>query len=549
MKFRKIHFGMALALMLLSTAVEAGQTYHVDVNNLGGSSSDSNPGSVDKPWKTAMKAFTTAGPGDTVIFHRGVYRLARTVLTTDLKLDPSRTGPVVFKAPKGEEAVISVMKPIPASAWKLIATTKTGQPIYAATSGEDGRVVNLTQDGMPLARPFPVDPHHPHADSTPEVITQPGEWASSLKDHQVMVCPTDGKPPGDRIEVCDVRPGDGGANLFDLQRDSQDRCRNLHLIFDHLTLEGGNFGFTIRTGFVEFHHCVLRKCFSDMVNMLSGRILVDDCDFSAFGESAIDMTTTGNVPMPPNTPPMSIRNSRFHHNAEVRTAKPRVKGYNAIMLKGGCMDVLVENNDFHHLRVTESTLTLGGSTAGGPLREGCRITARNNFFHDITGNSIAVFAASEDCSFVNNLLRDNHVDDLITLIRSGSGAKNGSLRPVVQNNIFYRNRVKHDVLSLSPMGAAEGLIFDHNLIHDSGDRCCVDDVAITLKEMPSRGFQMHGVNQMPLFRDPAKNDFHPLAESPTVDRGADLHALIPTDADGLARPQGKAFDIGPFEMR
>lgn len=494
-----------------------------------------------------MKAFTTAEAGDTVVFRRGVYRLPRTVLTADLKLDSSRRGPITFKAPKGEEVILTVMKPVVANAWTQIAMTKAGQPVFAAPSGDDGRVINVTQDGMPLARPFPVDPRYPHADSAPEVITQPGEWAASLKDHRVMVCTTDGKPPGDRIEVCDVRGGDGGANLLDLQRDAQNRCRNLHLIFDKLTLEGGNFGFTIRTGFVEFRHCVLRKSFSDLVNTLSGRIVVDDCDFSAFGESAIDVTAAGDGPKPTSTPAMLIRNSRFHHNALVRTARPRVKGYNAVMLKGGCTDIVVENNLFHDLRVTEHALTLGGSTAGGAIREGIGLTARNNIFRDISGSGIVVFASSEDSRFVNNLVRDCKVDELVSLIRVGSSAKTGNLHPLVQNNIFHRNSVEHDILSVSPKGAAEGLIFDFNLISESGERCRMDDVAMNLKDLPAHGSQAHGVSQPPLFRDTGKDDYHPAPGSPVIDRGADLHALVPADVDGISRPQGKAFDIGPHE--
>lgn len=437
-----------LILLAISiTQTHAAAIYHVDVNSLGGPCSDANPGTAEHPWQTAMKAFTTAGPGDTVVFRRGVYRLPRTVLTSDLKLDPSRTEPVVFKALPAEQAVITVLKPIAAKDWTKIATTTAGLPIYAAPSGEDGRVTNLTEGGKPLTRAPTDDPRYPHRDSLPEAISGPGEWASSLRDHRVMICTSDGKPPGNRIEVCDVRGGDGAGNLIDLQRDAQDRCRSLRLVFDHLTLETGFYGITIRTGAVELHHCALRKSFGDLVNTLSGRLVAEDCDFSAFGESAIDVTGPGDAPLPPGTPAMSIRNCRFHHNAEVRSPTPKVKGYNAVMLKGGCADIVVEGCEFYSLRITLSAITLGGSTAGGPAREGMRLTAHNNVFRDITGPaSVVVFEGSEDCRFEHNRITNCDVDGLITF----EGAKERNVRAQVSNNALKGDRVKGAAVPDSP---------------------------------------------------------------------------------------------------
>jgi hypothetical protein len=148
---------------------------------------------------------------------------------------------------------------------------------------------------------------------------------------------------------------------------------------------------------------------------------------------------------------------------------------------------------------------------------------------------------------VNNLVCECKVDTLVEFIRAGSSAASGSLRSVVQNNIFYRNGVKHDIASVSPKGAAVGLIFDHNLINESGERCRMDDVAMSLKELSAHGFQTHGVLAPPKFRDPAANDYRPAPGSPVIDGGADLTTLVPADFEGVSRPRGKAFDIGPFE--
>ncbi|MBI5685304.1 MAG: right-handed parallel beta-helix repeat-containing protein [Verrucomicrobia bacterium] len=538
---------LVLACSMAETHAAAGRTFYVDVNSLDGPSDDSNPGTADRPWQTALKAFNSAGPGDAVIFRRGTYRITRTIHTSDLKLDPSQSAPIVFKAPAGEQAVITNLRHIPAADWKQVATTKSGKPVFGAPASRGARVTNLTQHGVPLKRAFCGDKRSWYEDTPPEAIAGPGEWASSIREGCVYLCSTDGGPPGDSIEVCDVRGSGGSGNLISLERDKEDRCRNLRLVFENLTFETGFHGILIRTGFVELRRCVLRKSFGDLLNTLSGRVVVDGCDFYAFGESAIDVTTPGDGPKPAGTPPMVIRNSRFHDNVVVRA--PGQKGTNGVMLKGKCADIVVEGNQFYNLRTTYGALTLGGSSGGGMPGEGFRLTARNNIFRDITGPYVVLFAGSHDCRLVNNLICNSDVTALISIsFAKPPDPATANLRPQVQNNIFYRNTVKRAVVS-APRGAASGLVMDHNLFAESGNICLLDDAEVPLKDLPHRGHQTHGVNQPPLFRDFARLDFHPTKGSPTTDRGADLRVLVPHDADGTPRPQGQAFDIGPFEER
>jgi hypothetical protein len=519
----------------------------VDVNSLGGTCDDSNPGTADRPWRTALKAFSSAKPGDIVIFRRGIYRLSRTLHTSDLKLDPSETASVTFKAPAGEQAVITNLRPIGAADWKPVAATKSGQPVFAAPASRGARVTNVTQHGVPLKRTFCGDKRSPLEDTPPTAIGGPGEWASSIREGKVYLCTTNGEAPGDSIELCDVKSPTGSGTLIYLERDKEDRCRNLRLIFENLTFETGFHGLLIRTGFVELRQCVLRKSFGDLLNTLSGRVVVDGCDFYAFGESAIDVTAPGDGPKPPGVPPVVIRNSRFHDNVNVRSRGQ--KGTNAVMLKGKCADIVVEGNQFYNMHVTYGALTLGGSSAGGIPGEGFRLTARNNIFRNITGPYVVLFAASHDCRLVNNLICNCNVTDLISInLAKRTDPSTANLRPQVQNNIFHRNIVKRAVVSV-PRGAASGLVMDHNLIAESGNVCVLDDAEVPLNELPRRGYQSHGVYQPPLFRDAVRYDFHPAPGSPATDRGADLRVLVPHDADGTLRPQGRAFDIGPFEAR
>ncbi|MGE5139156.1 MAG: right-handed parallel beta-helix repeat-containing protein [Rudaea sp.] len=72
-------------LTLALPPIPPGSTvFHVS----GRTGSDSNPGTLEAPWKTLQHAVTKIHPGDWVLFARGIYRLPKT--TT---LGPSGTGP------------------------------------------------------------------------------------------------------------------------------------------------------------------------------------------------------------------------------------------------------------------------------------------------------------------------------------------------------------------------------------------------------------------------------------------------------------------------
>ncbi|HEY1939434.1 MAG TPA: choice-of-anchor Q domain-containing protein [Candidatus Angelobacter sp.] len=70
------------------------------------------------------------------------------------------------------------------------------------------------------------------------------------------------------------------------------------------------------------------------------------------------------------------------------------------------------------------------------------------------------------------------------------------------------------------------------------------------------GQTQSNVNSDPLFIDLGKFDFHLLSSSPAKDAGTTVLPANPfvsdkahaTDKDGVARPQGKAFDLGAYEV-
>jgi uncharacterized repeat protein (TIGR02543 family) len=100
------------ALLFLMGAVEsaAAATYYVDVDSRGGPSSDTNPGTIDRPFKTIEKARDTiralGTDGHTVYIRGGTYRLT-SALTFDARDSGSAGAPNVYRSYPGEQPVVS----------------------------------------------------------------------------------------------------------------------------------------------------------------------------------------------------------------------------------------------------------------------------------------------------------------------------------------------------------------------------------------------------------------------------------------------------------
>ena len=63
----------------------------------------------------------------------------------------------------------------------------------------------------------------------------------------------------------------------------------------------------------------------------------------------------------------------------------------------------------------------------------------------------------------------------------------------------------------------------------------------------NRGYGKHDFVAEPQFVDPEKGDFRLKPDSPGVDAGTTIEA-IKTDLRGVKRPQGKAYDVGAYEL-
>ena len=537
---------MVLVATALASTCLAARTFYVDVDGLGGRPSDDNPGTKTRPWQTPLKALAQAAPGDTVVFRGGTYRLPRTLHTSDFRAARHGRAPIALKSHSGETAIITILRPISAAEWMPLADQGV-QTVYRAQVSGGYRVSNVVENGIPLRRARSQDPRNSLQDTPPESLTGAGQWCASIRQRHVWVRTRDGHPPGDRVELCDVGGFGANGNLMYLQPHESGDWAELHLVFERLVLETGFHGLLIRTGFVELRDCRLRKSFGDLLNSNSGRLVVEGCEFEQFGESAIDVTGPGPDAAADGPRATVIRNCDLHHSAQVRW--PGQKGYNAVMLKGGCEDAVVEGCRFHDMLTTYGALTLGGASGGGKAGEGIGIIARNNIFRQVSGPYVVLFAASRDCSLVNNLFADNASNALVHISRSkASDPTTHNVNPRIANNILHANKLTDAPIRV-PEGSAVGLVVDCNLLFDSGRICEYAGQAIPVAGEAVDWLRGNIIGQEPLFRAPEELDWRPVAGSPVIDRGADIGRLAPADMDGVARPQGKGYDIGPFEWR
>lgn len=215
----------------------------------------------------------------------------------------------------------------------------------------------------------------------------------------------------------------------------------------------------------------------------------------------------------------------------------------------------------------------------GPLisinYEGIRCTARGDgyagaiFIHDNVIDatnypSRGVYAYEQDWDDGDAVLPITYVYNNIFIGVGGPGAsgalvvRNGGME--AYNNSFYNTN--HACLELSgPTPNIEHLVFKNNICHMKSiattyigypqDAPSVRDVRDNIY-FGLGGYtgtlDVHPINADPLYVNPAGGIFSLQAGSPGINAGSSLaSALVAKDHNGIARPQGSAYDIGAYE--
>jgi hypothetical protein len=234
-----------------------------------------------------------------------------------------------------------------------------------------------------------------------------------------------------------------------------------------------------------------------------------------------------------------IRNSWLYHTPE--------RGGDALTFcKGGCVDILWENNVFGPVYAGPSDNA--SCMAGGPspaVYPACTdFTARNNLFLECTGDGAFGILGVRNCYFYNNIIWG--YKGARAAIEFWTALVGG---PDNENCQFYNNIVMNQPTRpvYSDRGYAPAVLLrDYNIYYQTSGYGIPGSEPHTLTTNP----------QLTAPATPAPGTdtwasvvarFRPLPISITINAGTNLGGLVPTDINGVTRPIDQ-FDIGAYEV-
>ena len=280
-----------------------------------------------------------------------------------------------------------------------------------------------------------------------------------------------------------------------------------YLIFDNLTIRNntGN-AFRVAGG---VHHIRLQRS-----DILSGR------------ESNIFVHSTTSF--------IEILNN-VSHDAPIDTVNfaPVTVGSYGIYMQGN--NSLIEGNIFsNNTGYAIHHYLSGGDTVSDNI-------IRNNIMYgngrdDGTRNdslSAMIVASGGDNLIYNNVIYDNK-----------SGINNTTTDPGT-NNQFYNNTVyDNDVYGIEINTNTTSTKVQNNILYANGGGTAGEQLVDWGATTPTID---HNLLTDPGFVNAAGADFHVLSGSGAIDTGTTI-ATVTTDIEGIARPQGAAYDIGAYEF-
>jgi hypothetical protein len=188
---------------------------------------------------------------------------------------------------------------------------------------------------------------------------------------------------------------------------------------------------------------------------------------------------------------------------------------------------------FENIRIHDNRIESNGARSIGIVctQAGSSVYIYNNIF---TGNSQlqTVYQYSGSLHMYNNIFYGSPGAATIQLTTMSDGSYTYWPETVdIKNNIIY-NRSGGQYFEIVNENQMGSVTIKNNNYYGAGAG-------------PSR--DTGAVNADPGFLDAANGNFMLAANSPCVNGGADVTALLPVDIDGYSRLQGTAVDIGPYE--
>lgn len=476
--------------------------------------SDTNPGTIDQPWKTIQKAADSVDAGATVYVRGGVYNGAVTINVSGTPGDP-----ITFRSHPGETAIIdgSNLTPPPGTSalvdirdqshlvvqdlevrnYSTNARTSFPIGIFVAGTGED---IQLLDNHVHDIETLVGDRHWP-------VIQEwVDKWFWRGDAHGIAVYGT-GAPQGLTNIVID------GNTVDSLKLGSS----------ESLVVNGNVDGFRITDNLVHD----------------ANNIGIDVIGFEGkAADPAYDQARNGVI----------ADNTVYNIDSFRNPAYGRDRSAGCIYVDGGTR-LTVERNAVHDCNIG---IELASEHAGRATSD---ITLRNNLVYHNTSMGITIGGydnkrgSTENCTITNNTLHDNDYR------QEGNGElllQYDTRDNVISNNIFVAN--DQNLLLSNPYTKNMGNVVDHNLYFAPGGEL---ESMWQWKNETYTGFATYqaqtGNDQHGLFADPrlastSALDLHVQPGSPAIDRGGTPSASGDMDIDGQPRAAGEAIDIGADEV-
>ncbi|MFP4016945.1 MAG: fibronectin type III domain-containing protein [Halanaerobiales bacterium] len=288
---------------------------------------------------------------------------------------------------------------------------------------------------------------------------------------------------------------------------------------------------------VKISNCKIRYTALDGININNGGQslegydwnIVENCDIAMVGDDGIQCGTG-----------TTIRNSYIHSmNPEhYPGAHP-----DAIQTGVGSRYVRIYNN-----RIEGYTQTVFLEKVGGYFEVYNNIILGTGDSNGGTGRAISINKIPPEMGeylgntvIANNVIANYH-SWIAILCPQITFDENDDIS--FSNNILYNNRIF--------IGGNEiPWVDDSNIFYNEPDLQCYQDngsptVCQGQLEMPS-----NCIWSDPLFVDPANGDYRLRPNSPAINnvKAIDYSDIFTTDIDGVSRPQGSGWDIGPYEFR
>ena len=484
-----------------SAAPPAGHVYFVSLQG-----SDSNPGTLEAPWRTISKAAKTVPAGSTVYVRGGVYneRVAFSVSGS------AAAGPTTFMSYPGESAIID------ATNVKLPANTglaptglvEVANQNYLIIQGFEIRNINLNSANI-----FPA-----------------GISVWGISDHIEIR----------QNHIHNISNGNNGAHGIGIYGTASPAGVS-NLVMDgnevnaltlgeseSVTLNGNVYNWTVSNNIIH-----------DNNNIGLDAIGFEKTASNSAYDQARNGSITGNL----------VYNINDNNNSAYSKNDNSADG---IYVDGGTQ-VLIEDNIVHHCNIGIEV----ASEHKGKLSS--YVTVRNNIVYLSTGPGMSIggydtsVGSTDHCTIVNNTLFSN--DSLQT----GSGEfqiqffpTSGTSNNIFMNNILYSNS---QGLFISNGYSNPVVNLDYNLYYSPSSpdwNWKNRDYTSFINYKSKTGNDAHSLNTNPQFISTATAtlNFYLLKTSQAINAGTNLGQSVVgiTDISGQPRVQGANIDIGAYEQ-